>query len=281
MHYSGIQNTECGVGQNMRSLKMSRLTKHPSLADQAYTILKRQIMYNELKPGTVLHERSVSEALGISRTPVRDAFTMLENQGWIMKQGTNKVVKPFTLQDLKEIVQIRMGIEEIVLQLAFEKLNKKNLAHFQYILSEMEAAAHVSDNHLLFIEKDINFHLYLAEICGNETIAAFFNTLCEKLIRSAVISIENGHVMIDTRIHEHEEMLFAFEHRNYNAAHRLLKKHVHYWQESLGESFHFLQMISEDSPMTEFETINGSSGAAASELKRKNIVFEKLTQIGS
>ena len=251
----------------MRSLKMSRLSKHPSLADQAYIILKRQIMYNELKPGTVLHERSVSEALGISRTPVRDAFTMLENQGWIMKQGTNKVVKPFTLQDLKEIVQIRMGIEEIILQLAFEKFNKKNLAHFQYILSEMEAASHVTDNALLFIEKDINFHLYLAEICGNETIAAFFNTLCEKLIRSAVISIENGHVMIDTRIHEHEEMLFAFEHRNYNAAHRLLKKHVHYWQESLGESFHFVQSTSEETSNAVHGLTDRQFGQAGSEFR--------------
>mgnify|MGYP002423920665 FL=1 len=99
-----------------------------NLKIQAYSILKKKIINCEYRPGSMLNEAQLAEELGFSRTPIREAISILEMEGFIRvvpKKGI--LVTDILLSDIVQIFQARMEIEPIALKLAGPRIPGEEL----------------------------------------------------------------------------------------------------------------------------------------------------------
>ena len=103
-----------------------------ALKNVAYEYLLNAIMSYELKPGQVIVEQEVSDQLGISRTPIREAFKQLESEGLVHhfpSRGT--FVTNLTVQDVEEIFQLREMFELTALKSAIHRITEEELRYIE------------------------------------------------------------------------------------------------------------------------------------------------------
>ena len=88
-----------------------KLEKQLPYKHKIYKILKSEILNGRYSPGEVLNERSLSEELGISRTPIREALQMLAQDGWVsIETYKGAVVRELDLRNMKEFLLSQMKI---------------------------------------------------------------------------------------------------------------------------------------------------------------------------
>ncbi|HQJ25276.1 MAG TPA: GntR family transcriptional regulator, partial [Bacillota bacterium] len=87
------------------NLKNDMPQRKPNLSAQVYQTIKKAIMDNTLKPGEPLLERQLAESLGVSRTPVREAFKLLAMDGLVkLVPNREAEVADISIMDVKEII---------------------------------------------------------------------------------------------------------------------------------------------------------------------------------
>ncbi|OCX66249.1 GntR family transcriptional regulator [Thioclava sp. SK-1] len=83
-----------------------------TLSQKAYTQIKQDILEGRIRSDTVLSERGLSQAMQISRTPLRSALSRLEREGVVDRLGNGALhVRPVSVEQLMEIIQLRMVLE--------------------------------------------------------------------------------------------------------------------------------------------------------------------------
>ena len=100
-------------------VKLERIRKHPSLKEEAYRRIKALVLSDTLSRGDVLDMDWLSSELGISRTPLREALLMLEQDGLVETipyKGT--FVAGVSTTDVEEIYQVRGALEALAVRLA-------------------------------------------------------------------------------------------------------------------------------------------------------------------
>lgn len=103
---------------------MKQLQKAKSLKDQIYDIVKEDIINQTYKNNTVLNEKKISQALNVSKTPVREALKALEAEGWVEYVPYKGIlVKQMSLDDLKDVFRVRKCLEIMAVESAVKKIN--------------------------------------------------------------------------------------------------------------------------------------------------------------
>lgn len=111
----------------------------PSLTEQTYEIIQNAILSLELRPGDPISVQRLSEQLGVSRTPVKDALLRLEQDGLVSsipQKGT--YVSSITIEDVEEILELRILLESYAAGRAAELLSPDELAEAEAILERMK-----------------------------------------------------------------------------------------------------------------------------------------------
>ncbi len=151
------------------------MSENESLVEEAYEILKRNILDQELNQGSPVVEADIAEELNMSRTPIREAIRRLHADGLvevIPRKGS--YVKTFTVDDLIFLYEVAEGLEGMVGFLVAEKIMNKDLDN--KVLSYCDEMVRVMDESALandykaWIDADANFHRHLYKLCGNKTI---------------------------------------------------------------------------------------------------------------
>ena len=100
------------------------------LRDVVFNTLREAILKGELKPGERLMELQLAAKLGVSRTPIREAIRMLEQEGLavtIPRKGAE--VAKMTEKDMEDVLQIRDALDELAASIACEQMTKEQLFH--------------------------------------------------------------------------------------------------------------------------------------------------------
>ena len=104
--------------------------------DRAYVTLRAEIIEGELAPGTVLLETEQASRLGVSRTPLREALGRLSNDGLVTAQtGRGLVVSPVSIDDIRELYELRLALEQQAARLAAER---RDPAVFRALAAEFQ-----------------------------------------------------------------------------------------------------------------------------------------------
>ncbi len=91
----------------------------PSLEKKAYQELRKQIINAVYQPGTLLSENELADTLGMSRTPIRAAISLLETEGFLESvRGRGVFVKEISFREFREMFEVLVSMQLFVLDVA-------------------------------------------------------------------------------------------------------------------------------------------------------------------
>lgn len=175
--------------------------KNMSLADQAYEIIKTNIINLTYPPGMPLTESMLSEELNMSRNPVRAAIRTLKSEGLIVSDyHKSMTVKEITDNDIRDIYQLR----ELLEKTAFQKIFSDGKAiEYSYRIEEKVVRMCAAENDPFQWElADANMHMEIVSIFENERINRIYESNLSELVRMGLYSVKNG-----MEIHKTDENL--------------------------------------------------------------------------
>ena len=169
--------------ENYRQLK-----KPSSLQEMAYLEIKRMILNGRFQPGEWIPENMLCNLLGCSRTPIREALTALQRERLVeVIPRKGGVVAPITIQDVKDIFQLRELIDCLAVRLAFDHLPEDGLDHFTAVFRELLENSESEDIEDIeeLNELDRAFHHFMLQHTGNKWLYDIANQLLDnsQLIR--------------------------------------------------------------------------------------------------
>ena len=209
---------------------MKRINEEYSLlSTKAYDEIKRSIVHEELECGQKLTESWLSEMLGVSRTPIREALRRLSYEGYIsLTPNYGFVINELTEEDMNEILEVRRALEGEAARMAAGKITegqKKSLIlNFRRIelLNEIESE---EDRVQEFMQLDVEFHNEILCIAGNSRFISIEDSLQDRLyrMRLAFLSMEDK---IRECKEQHEKILDAILEGNTEAAGFYSREHI-------------------------------------------------------
>jgi len=190
---------------------------------EAYDFLLDRILGGELSGGAIIEERALTEELGLSRTPLREALGRLEGEGYLIRQGRKLVVHTVTERDLMEILHMRKVLEAEAVSLATPRLTADQIATLRAALSSLEPPANPTP-----VERrrvDDMLHGAIAEASGNRRLAATVDDLRAKTRAISVRLLDEvTYPVLD--FNEHMAILHAIEMRNPELARLSMLAHL-------------------------------------------------------
>lgn len=161
------------------------LANGESKSKMAYTAIKRSIIDNEFKPNTLLVERKLSDALGISRTSIRQALHQLANEGFV-EYIANKgmFVADFNVMDAIEIYSIREVLDPLMVENCFNFNYGVLLEKLETSLENIDRAIQNQD-YDSYIKADLEYHNAYISTCTYKRLQTFVFSMMEQVVRFA------------------------------------------------------------------------------------------------
>src|SRR2546427_4746691 len=155
--------------KTLRKLKV-RAGGMENLSARVYVQIKNLILCNEVLPGQKLHHQELSERLGVSRTPVREALTRLVQEGYVsLLPNRGFTCKEIRLQEAEELYDLREALEAFAVEKAIENLTDDGLDDFANKVDRYgEDVQKQFTKERLVYDQDI--HLGIARLSGNATL---------------------------------------------------------------------------------------------------------------
>ena len=191
----------------------------------AYNKIKKSIIRNELKPNTVLIENQLSEALKMSRTPIRNALSKLVNEGFLdFIKNKGIFVSNINLSDILEIYNIRFILDPFLLEESFKKNKEKVYKQLNECLKAQEKALQ-KDDFYSYVENDLEFHKIYMFGSNYKMLHLFLNSTMDQLLRYSFTSV--GDIdRAEKSLLQHKGIFEAYEQNNIDKANILVKKHI-------------------------------------------------------
>lgn len=205
--------------------------KPMSLADQAYEMIKTNIINLTYPPGMPLTETMLSEELNMSRNPVRAAIRTLQSEGLIVSDyHKSMTVKEITDQDIFDIYQLR----EILEGIAFHKIfTDGKYEEYSYRIEEkVVRMCAVESNPFQWELADANMHMEIVSIFENKRINRIYESNLAELVRMGLYSVKNGMEIHQTDENLKEMVRFMRENDYENSFAILQKDHFHKGKDS-------------------------------------------------
>ena len=203
-----------------------------SLRDQAYEAIKDRIITCQFRPGECINEASVSSLLGFGRTPVHQAIDRLmleEMVDVIPRKGV--IVKPVILQDVMQMIEVRLVNETQCARLAAERAEDGHITDMSAALAKATRAIDEQDIHTL-MTLDREFHLLLANASKNFELAEILRRLNERSLRFWFISFTTpDHHRSFQR--QHEAVLEAVRKHDADDAESAMRVHIEAFRKSV------------------------------------------------
>lgn len=146
----------------------------PRLVDDVVRVLREKIVRGELPAGTQLLQIDLANQLGISRTPLREAFRILENDGFLRTSNNNRTVEvvTFTAAEMRDMYEIREVIDGLAVRLtAARGLSGDAETRARRLLTEMASTSKPHDP-LRRVEAHAAFHSFFVDQSGNARLSS-------------------------------------------------------------------------------------------------------------
>lgn len=215
------------MAARVKGQKKSMLIDRPkSLAAIVAGRLKDAICNAEIGLGESLSEEKIASAMNVSRTPVREAFTLLQAQGLIniYPQRGTEVFKP-DAGDIHSLVEYRLIIETHAASMALEHDPVHTQAKLTKAVSMMNAARSTEDA-LRYAEADNLFHSAFVDHCGNRYVREGYETCASRIAALRAHLSAPLEMYRSQTFNEHIEMLEAFSKGNADILDAILREHI-------------------------------------------------------
>jgi DNA-binding GntR family transcriptional regulator len=196
-------------------------------SNRVYTWTKDRIIDGTFAAGTMISEGEISEALDVSRTPVREAFLRLAGEGVLElfpKRGA--LVAPVTVADMRNVMEARLLIEPWAATVASGLANRQGLVtRLTQLVSEM-AAAQLPEEALQYREADRLFHKAIVAATDNSLMEAFYQSLRDRQLRMGFAGLGHAEGRVERSHSEHRAITRAIAAGDAEQAAELVRAHI-------------------------------------------------------
>lgn len=215
-----------GMVSNMNDYDIRKtVNDNYSLRGRVFQKIREDILSGKYKEHEELKEVAIGEELGVSRTPVREAFRQLELEGLIqIIPNRGAYVTGITAKDVKDIYMIRSLLEGLCARMATEKITKEQLEEMEenIYLAEFHAGKGHMDQ---MAELDNRFHDILYEACDSKMLEHLLRDFHQYVLR-----VRQKTLSTNTRgrasNEEHRKIMEAIKAKDAGKAEQLANKHM-------------------------------------------------------
>ena len=176
---------------------------------QVYDYLRDQMRRGVLKPGAAISVTQMIQELGFSRTPLREALLLLQEQGFVtILPQRGVVINVLTLKDMKDIYEIMGGIEARVLLSVFPRIGKREIGEMTRLNGVMAEAIETGDIDL-HNDSNVAFHDVFLNLSDNDRMLEYVRILKRQLYDFP--KRDFGRTWNEKNLREHEELIRLIE----------------------------------------------------------------------
>jgi len=201
-----------------------------SLTDEIADLVRDRILKGEYEIGEKIKENQIATELKVSRTPIREAFKLLENEGlidYIPNRGC--FAKGFTKQDVDDIYAVREALEQLAVERAAERITEKELEELQSQWELMEFYVKKKDAQKV-LELNSTFHDLIYASTRSRFMAQVLRSY-KSYINKTRKSVFYDETYLMAILAEHREILEAIKSRDKEKAVRAVSEHLEHSQD--------------------------------------------------
>jgi len=201
--------------------------KIESIADIAKRNIQEWVVTGHFQPGKQIKEEEISQRLGISRPPVREALKMLEAAGLVFRKPRCGVFVPeMTEKDMWEVYTLKATLYEMATGLAMDVISEQEISKLETYVKKMEVCVEKEPLDVLrYQDLHKTFHDSIMAIAGNDRLRTFASNLHNQVTLFSYKSLQdNNH--LNSSVRYHREIVNAMKQKDRSLACRLMKEHV-------------------------------------------------------
>lgn len=194
--------------------------------DRVYAFVKERVLSGAYPGGELLSEGEVAAALGVSRTPVREAFLLLEAEDLMRlypKRGA--LVVPVSPDEIRDVVEARRLVERHSVSVVAAVRPPGLVAQLRSLVREQEEREAAGDT-AGFVDADRRFHHTIVAAAGNAVILRLYDSLRDRQRRMVSASIARDPRAIAAFITEHQAIVGAIAGGRAEHAGELIAEHI-------------------------------------------------------
>lgn len=201
------------------------IEKQQSYKFKVYEKIKEDIITGVIPQGEILNERKLSEELGISRTPIREALQLLNRDGWILIETyKGAVVRTFDMEYVEKVLKVRKSLEILAVEDATNNATEADLKYLNSILDKQEKSI-IDYNPTDFMILDRQFHEKIYELSKNEILISLLGNIND-IIRFFGIKALREPERNKSTLQEHRSVLNSMTKKDIKAAKQDMEYHM-------------------------------------------------------
>jgi DNA-binding GntR family transcriptional regulator len=207
------------------NLNLERLIPAPSLTEMALSTIKEAILSKKLEPERMYTEAILTNELGISRTPVREALIQLASQGLIIyfpRKGFQ--VKLLTEKDVENLFALRLALELAVIEHITPRLTDSSLMQLEKIWDRYSQVVQQGDP-VKSIRANKDFHGGLANLTDNFYLIKALDQIGDLTDLASIRSLEVNSRSLEA-VSEHQNILRSLKEKSVDEALRQMEAHI-------------------------------------------------------
>lgn len=200
--------------------------KSQSLANQVYETIERNILNGVYSKGAVISEMKLSEELGVSRTPIREAMTRLETERLIETTSTGTIVVGISDKDVKDMFQVKLHLDPLIMKMAATNISAHALEKLKENLEQQEFYNSKGNTEKLR-DLDTEFHDIIYAESKSPILQYILTGIHHKLLKYRKASLDKSD-RSDHSVEEHEAIYEALAARDEMRIELLVLQHINH-----------------------------------------------------
>lgn len=202
-----------------------------SLANQVFETIEKNILNGVYPQGEVLSESKLSEELGVSRTPIREALTRLETERLITTTPMGALVLGITDNDVRDMFKVKLHLDPIIVKMAASNISDEALDKLKDNI-EQQSFYNSKGNLEKLRDLDTEFHDIIYAESKSPTLQYILTGIHHKLLkyRIASLKIEDRS---DHSVDEHEAIYEALKSRDEMRVELLVLQHINHTYDTI------------------------------------------------
>ena len=209
----------------------------PAAKDRALDYVKSRVLTGAFPGGELISEGEVAAALGMSRTPVREAFLRLEAEGLLrLYPQRGALVVPVSADEARAVIEARLVLEQFAATKVIGRGPAARTAVFEQLSTELQRQrdAAAASNWHEFVEADRAYHDVTLKASGNAILSDFYSSLCDRQMRMTGESLIHDQQRMATILDEHRSIAEALRDGDLQRTLGIVQTHLTSTLRSLG-----------------------------------------------
>lgn len=208
------------------------------LRDVVFQTLRQAILRGDLEPGQRLMEIKLSNQLGVSRTPIREAIRMLELEGLVSNiPRKGAMVSDITEKDLNDVLEVRLGLEELAISFVCERITEEEEKQLEETSAEFARMVAQDADISALAQADVAFHDVIYQATKNPRLVQLLNNLREQMYRYRIEYLKDASRR-KSLVDEHMQICAYIANRDIKGAQDTMSEHISRQQRTIVAMMH-------------------------------------------